>query len=57
MNIEFLLNLTLNKTESDIKNKMAPTTVMIVAKHGTLINLNIAKEFIVPFINKYKNIG
>ena len=49
---EFLLNLTLNKTESDIKNSTAPTTVIIVAKQGTDINLNIAKEFMVPFINK-----
>ena len=52
-----LLNLTKNKAESEIKNKQAPMAVMIPDSPVLHMNLNHAKQFIIPLIIRYNSIG
>ena len=46
-----------NNAVSDKKNSAAPIAVISVDTENPLTQRKIAKQFIVPFISKYRNIG
>ena len=51
------LKRTKNRVVSETKNSAAPIAVISVAAEKPLTQRNIAKQFIVPFISKYRYIG